>query len=49
MEYFKWIIESRGWTIFCKHPKAVAMTVVREFYANAKDNNLTLAVFVKEK
>ena len=49
MEHFKRIIESRGWQIFCRHPKAATMTMVREFYANAWDNTPTLVVFVREK
>ena len=49
VEYFKRIIESQGWKIFCKHPKAATMTVVCEFYANAWDNTQTLMVFVWEK
>ena len=38
VEYFRQIIESRGWQEFCKHPKAAAMTVVRKFYVKAQDN-----------
>lgn len=31
------VIESKGWQKFCKPPNVVAITIVREFYANAKE------------
>ena len=30
------MIAEKGWIYFCKSPEAVPMSVVREFYANAK-------------
>ena len=30
------MIVAKGWTFFCEAPEAVPMSVVREFYANAK-------------
>ena len=35
VEYYRQIIECRGWQELCKHPKAAAMTVVCKFYVNA--------------
>ena len=35
IQHFTDIIESRGWQFFCQQPKAAAMIMVREFYANA--------------
>ena len=50
MEYFQRVIQSRGWQrLFCKHPKAATMIVVREFHANAEENTSTQVVFVKVK
>ena len=49
IEYFQRIIQSRGWQLFCKHPKVAAMTVVRDFYANAVKNTSTPVVFVRGK
>ena len=42
------VIESQGWQIFCKYPKAVAMTVVHKFYANAWEDTPTPVAFVKQ-
>ena len=30
------MIAEKGWIAFCESPEAVPMSVVREFYANAK-------------
>ena len=45
VEYFRQIIESRGWQELYKDPKATAMTVVCEFYANTWDSTPTPMVF----
>ena len=49
VQYYHRMIESWGWQMFCKHPKAAAMTVVHEFYANAVKNTSTPVVFVRGK
>ena len=33
VEDFQGVIQTQGWQMFCKHPKVIAMTVVREFVA----------------
>ena len=43
------VIKSKGWQFFCKHPKALAVTIVHEFYMNTAENTSTLVVFVKGK
>ena len=35
LQYFETSIAQKGWQEFCKPPKAVVVTVVREFYSNA--------------
>ena len=49
MEDFKRVIHSRKWQLFCNHPNATAMTVVREFFANASEGTSNHLVFVKGK
>ena len=49
VEDFQRVIHSRGWQLFCKHPKAAAMTVVREFFMNTPEGNLGYMVFVRGK
>ena len=48
-QYYQKIIESRGWQMFCKHPKVAAITMVLEFYANVAENTSTPVVFVRGK
>ena len=47
VENFKRIIQSQGW--LCKHPKATAMIVVHEFFANATESTSNYRVFVRGK
>ena len=49
VEDFQIVIQSRGSQLFCKHPKAAAMTVVREFFANAAESTLAYMVFARGK
>ena len=42
-------IRERGWQIFCRPPKAAAMTVVREFFANAQESPTAHKAFVRGK
>ena len=49
VEDFQRIIHSRGWQLFCKHPNAIAMTVVCEFFANAPKGTSGHTVFIREK
>ncbi|WOG86429.1 hypothetical protein DCAR_0205633 [Daucus carota subsp. sativus] len=32
------MIQERGWESFCEAPEAVPLAIIREFYANAKEN-----------
>ena len=48
LQFIEAVITMRVWQEFCKPPKAVSMTVVREFYANAKEAMRSVAM-VKEK
>ena len=48
LQYFETIIAQRGWQEFCNPPKAVTMTVIREFYANAVESPVSTTI-VKEK
>ena len=49
MEDFQRVIQNRGWQLFCKHPNAAAMTVVREFFANVLAGTSSHIVFVRGK
>ena len=49
VEGFYKVIQNRKWQLFCKHPKATAMTVVREFFANAPEGLSNYKVFVRGK
>ena len=46
--FYKTIQDCR-WQLFCQHPKAVAMTVVCEFFANAPKGPTGHKVFVRGK
>ena len=46
---FSQTIQERGWQLFCRHPKAAAMTVVREFFTNAHEDPTGHKVFVRGK
>ena len=35
ISHYEAVINRKVWQIFCKRPKAEAMTIVREFYINA--------------
>ena len=48
-EEFQRVIQSRGWQLFYKHPKAAVMTVVRKFFAIAVESTSSYAVFVRGK
>ena len=43
------VIQNHGWLLFYKHPKAAAMTVVCEFFANAPEGPSNYKVFVRGK
>ena len=49
VEGFHMVIQNQGWQLFCKHPKTVAMTVVREFFANAPEGPSNYKVLVRGK
>ena len=49
VEDFQRVIHSRGWQLFCKHPNATAMMVVREFFVNAPECTSRYTVFVRGK
>ena len=48
-EGFYKTIQERGWQLFCRHPKAAAMTVVHEFFTNAVEGPTGHKVFVRGK
>ena len=48
-EGFYKTIQERGWQLFCRHPKAAAMMVVREFFTNAPKGPTGHKVFVRGK
>ena len=47
IEGFYKTIEDREWQLFCRHPKAAAMTVIREFFSNAPEGPTGHKVFVR--
>ena len=49
VEDFQMVIQSRGWQLFCKHPKAAAMTMVCKFFVNATEYTLGYTVYVRGK
>ena len=49
VEDFQRVIQSWRWQLFCKHVNAAAMTVVREFFANALECTSGDTVFVRGK
>ena len=49
VEEFQRIIQSRGWQLFCKHPKVATMTVIRKFFVNAAESTSSYTVFVRGK
>ena len=49
IEGFYKTIQDCEWQLFCQHPKAIAMTVVREFFANAPEGPTGHKVFVRGK
>ena len=49
VEVFGRVIHSHGWQLFCKHPNAVVMTVVHEFFANASKGTSNHMMFVRGK
>ena len=49
VEDFQKVIHSQRWQLFCKHPNAAAMMVVREFFANASEGTSSHTMFVKGK
>ena len=49
VEGFHTVSQNRGWQLFCKHPKAEAMTVVLEFFMNAPKGLSNYKVFVRGK
>ena len=46
---FSQTIQELGWQLSCRHPKAAAMTVVCEFFANAPEGPTGHKVFVRGK
>ena len=48
LQYFETIIAQRGWQEFCKPPKAAAMIIVHEFYANTFESPVSRTT-VREK
>ena len=49
IEDFQRVIQSRGWQLFCKHPKVASIAVVYEFYANIMENTSSQVVFMRGK
>ena len=49
VEDFKRVIQNRESKLFCKHPKATTMMIVREFFVNAPEGTSNHKVFVRGK